>query len=174
MPMIGQQSRTESLFYYFRLEEQITADHLLPTIASHVDFSFIREDLKDFYRSTGRHSIDPEVLSRLLLVGYLYGITSERRSMEEGRDFGVHLAILLLIGTGATSENKTARTWMTKVIAAKRRADLFKCSNGSGSKRVRSVEPVIQNGITRAQTAPRAMTEPVRVSPAVVFSARDG
>jgi hypothetical protein len=46
--MMGQQSRTESLFYYFRLEEQITTDHLLRIIASHVDFSFIREELKDF------------------------------------------------------------------------------------------------------------------------------
>ena len=87
--MMGQQSRTESLFYYFRLEEQITTDHLLRMIASHVDFSFIREELKDFYRPTGRPSIDPEVLLRLLLVGYLYGITSERRLMEEVR---MHLA----------------------------------------------------------------------------------
>ena len=87
--MMGQQSRTESLFYYFRLEEQIPADHLLRMIDSHVDFSFVREELKDFYSPTGRPSIDPEVLLRLLLVGYLYGITSERRLMEEVR---MHLA----------------------------------------------------------------------------------
>jgi transposase len=53
--------------------------------------SFIREELKDFYSPTGRPSIDPEVLLRLLLVGYLYGITSERRLMEEVR---MHLAFL--------------------------------------------------------------------------------
>jgi transposase len=87
--MMGQQSRTESLFYYFRLEEQIPTDHLLRMIDSHVDFSFVREQLKDFYSSTGRPSIDPEVLLRLLLVGYLYGITSERRLMDEVR---MHLA----------------------------------------------------------------------------------
>jgi transposase len=87
--MMGQQSRTESLFYYFRLEEQIPTDHLLRMIDSHVDFSFVREELKDFYSPTGRPSIDPEVLLRLLLVGYLYGITSERRLMEEVR---MHLA----------------------------------------------------------------------------------
>jgi hypothetical protein len=51
-PMMGQQSRTESLFYYFRLEEQIPTDHLLRMIDSHVDFSFVREELKDFYSST--------------------------------------------------------------------------------------------------------------------------
>ena len=58
-------------------------------IDGHVDFSFVREQLKDFYSSTGRPSIDPEVLLRLLLVGYLYGITSERRLMDEVR---MHLA----------------------------------------------------------------------------------
>jgi len=87
--MMGQHSRTESLFYYFRLEEQIPADHLLRMIDGQVDFSFVREQLKDFYSLTGRPSIDPEVLLRLLLVGYLYGITSERRLMDEVR---MHLA----------------------------------------------------------------------------------
>jgi transposase len=87
--MMGQQRRTESLFYYFRLEEQIPADHLLRLIDGYVDFSFVREQLKGFYSATGRPSIDPEVLLRLLVVGYLYGITSERRLMEEVR---MHLA----------------------------------------------------------------------------------
>jgi transposase len=87
--MMGQHRRTESLFYYFRLEEQIPTDHLLRMIDGHVDFSFVREQLKDFYSPTGRPSIDPEVLLRLLLVGYLYGITSERRLMDEVR---MHLA----------------------------------------------------------------------------------
>ena len=87
--MMGQQPRTESLFYYFRLEEQIPADHLLRLIDCYVDFSFVRGQLKDFYSAMGRPSIDPEVLLRLLVVGYLYGITSERRLMEEVR---MHLA----------------------------------------------------------------------------------
>lgn len=81
--MMGQQPRTEPLFYYFRLEDQIPEDHLLRQIDRYVDFSFVRERLKSFYSPTGRPSIDPEVLLRLLLVGYLYGITSERRLMEE-------------------------------------------------------------------------------------------
>jgi hypothetical protein len=166
--MMSQQSRTESLFYYFRLEKQITTDHLLPMIASHVDFSFIHEELKDFYCATGRPSIDPEVLLRLLLVGYLYGITSERRVVEEGRDFGVHLAILLLIGTA--SENKTAKTWMTKAIAAKCQEDSFKCSNASSSKRLKSVEPAIQNGIMRPNNAASDDRKSTRVSSGCLFS----
>jgi len=69
--MMGQQNRTESLFYYFRLEEQIPTDHLLRMIDDQVDFSFVREQLKEFCSPTGRPSIDPEVLLRLLLIGYL-------------------------------------------------------------------------------------------------------
>ena len=77
--MMGQQLRTESLFYYFRLQDQIPEDHLLRLIDRYVDFSFVRERLRGAYSSMGRPSIDPEILLRLLLVGYLYGITSERR-----------------------------------------------------------------------------------------------
>jgi transposase len=87
--MMGQQTHTESLFYYFRLEDQIPEDHLLRLIDRHIDFSFVRKQLKEFYSLTGRPSIDPEVLLRLLLLGYLYGITSERRLLEEVR---MHLA----------------------------------------------------------------------------------
>jgi transposase len=87
--MMGQQPRMESLFYYFRLEDQIPEDHLLRLLDRHVDLSFVREWLKSFYSLTGRPSIDPEVLLRLLLVGYLYGITSERRLLEEVK---MHLA----------------------------------------------------------------------------------
>ncbi len=87
--MMGQQPRVESLFYYFRLEDQIAEDHLLRLLDRHVDLSFVRERLKSFYSATGRPSIDPEVLLRLLLVGYLYGITSERCLLKEVK---MHLA----------------------------------------------------------------------------------
>jgi transposase len=83
--MMGQQTRTESLFYYFRLEDQIPKDHLLRVIDDQIDLSFVRERVKGLYSATGRPSIDPEMLLRLLLVGYLYGITSERRLLEEVR-----------------------------------------------------------------------------------------
>jgi len=87
--MMGHHARSESLFYYFRIEDQIPENHLLRLIDRHVSFDFVREKLKDSYSETSRPSIDPEVLLRLLLVGYLYGITSERRLMEEVR---MHLA----------------------------------------------------------------------------------
>ena len=83
--MMGEQPRTEPLFYYFRLEDQIPEHHLLKRLDRHVDFSFVRERLQDAYSPLGRPSIDPEILLRMLLVGYLYGITSERRLVEEVR-----------------------------------------------------------------------------------------
>ncbi len=71
--MMGQQTRSESLFYYFRIEDHIPEDHLLRLVDRHVDFAFVRETLKASYSHTGRPSIDPEVLLRILLIGYLSG-----------------------------------------------------------------------------------------------------
>ena len=73
--MMGHHPRSEALFYYFRLEDQIPESHLLRLIDKHVSFEFVRQQLKDSYSDTGRPSIDPELLLRILLVGYLYGIT---------------------------------------------------------------------------------------------------
>ena len=87
--MMGQQSRTESLFYYFRLDDHVPENHLLRLIDRYVSFDFVREKLKPFYSETGRPSIDPERLLRILLIGYLYGVTSERKLIEELR---MHLA----------------------------------------------------------------------------------
>ena len=87
--MMGQHSRSESLFYYFRIEDQVPENHLLRLIDRHISFDFVRDKLKDSYSETGRPSIDPQLLLRLLLIGYLYGITSERKLIEELR---MHLA----------------------------------------------------------------------------------
>jgi transposase len=87
--MMGHHSRSEALFYYFRLEDQVPEDHLLRLIDRHVNFDFVRAQLKDSYSDTGRPSVDPELMLRILLIGYLYGITSERKLVEELR---MHLA----------------------------------------------------------------------------------
>src|SRR3954463_10102329 len=87
--MMGSHARSEALFYYFRLEDHIPETHLLRLIDKHVSLDFVRQQLKDSYSDTGRPSIDPELLLRILLIGYLYGITSERRLVEELR---MHLA----------------------------------------------------------------------------------
>ena len=69
--MMGEHDRSEALFYYFRLEDQVPESHLLRLIEKHVSFAFVREKLKDSYSETGRPSIDPELLLRILLIGYL-------------------------------------------------------------------------------------------------------
>ena len=99
--MMGHQSRSESLFYCFRLEDQVPENHLLRLIDRHVNFDFIRAKLKDSYSDTGRPSIDPELLLRLLLVGYLYDVTSERKLVEELR---MHLAWRWFTGLGFDQE----------------------------------------------------------------------
>ena len=73
----------EPLFYGFSLERHVPADHMLRAIDRFVDLDGIREHLRPFYSPIGRPSIDPELLIRMLLVGYCFGIRSERRLCEE-------------------------------------------------------------------------------------------
>ena len=58
--MMGQHDRSESLFYYFRIEDQVPENHLLRFIDRYVSFDFVREKLRASYSETGRPSIDPE------------------------------------------------------------------------------------------------------------------
>ena len=82
--MMGpRQEAQAALFYEFSLEEHVPQDHLLRSIDRFVDLGSIRSHLADFYSHTGRPSVDPELLIRMLLVGYCFGIRSERRLCEE-------------------------------------------------------------------------------------------
>ena len=58
---MGQHARSETLFYYFRLEDQIPESHLLRLIDKHISFEFVRQQLKESYNETGRPSVDPVV-----------------------------------------------------------------------------------------------------------------
>ena len=80
--MMGQHDRSEALFYYFRLEDQVPETHLLRLIEKHISFAFVREKLKDSYSETGRPSIDPELLLRILLIGYFYSMRSWSSSLK--------------------------------------------------------------------------------------------
>ncbi len=70
-------------FYHFKLDERIPQDHLLRGIDQFLDLSRLHEHLEPFYSHTGRPSIDPEMMIRMLIIGYCYGIRSERRLCEE-------------------------------------------------------------------------------------------
>src|SRR5262252_9439254 len=82
--MMGhRQVEQATLFYEFSLERHIPADHWLRSIDRFVDLQEIRQDLTPFYSCIGRPSIDPELMIRMLLIGYCFGIRSERRLCEE-------------------------------------------------------------------------------------------
>ena len=82
--MMGPRQEAQgALFYEFRLDDHVPADHLLRSIDRFVDLSPVRAHLTPFYSSIGRPSVDPELIIRMLLLGYVHGIRSERRLCEE-------------------------------------------------------------------------------------------
>ena len=82
--MMGQQTGGETqLFYAFNLDEYVPEHHLLRRIDRFLDLSKLRHHLADFYSHTGRPSVDPELMIRMLIVGYCFGIRSERRLCDE-------------------------------------------------------------------------------------------
>src|SRR6478752_7385857 len=81
--MMGERTvAQEALFYSFNLERHVPPDHLLRSIDRFVDLSDIREHLRPFYSETGRPSIDPELMIRMLIIGYCMGIRSVRQLFE--------------------------------------------------------------------------------------------
>ena len=82
--MMGQRtSGQKPLFYAFKLDEHVPAEHLLRGIDRCLDLGELRHHLAPFYSHTGRPSVDPELMVRMLIVGYSFGIRSERRLCEE-------------------------------------------------------------------------------------------
>src|SRR5215211_5981093 len=84
--MMGRQTVDQrQLFYLFNLEERIPTGHLLRRVNPIVArvLADVREKLAPFYSEFGRPSIDPELMIRMLIVGYCYGIRSERKLCEE-------------------------------------------------------------------------------------------
>lgn len=80
------------------LENLIPEDHLLRKIDKYIDFSFINEMCKPYYcENNGRPAIEPVILFKMLFIGYLYGIRSERRLVEEVR---VNMAYRWFLGYG--------------------------------------------------------------------------
>src|SRR5881398_2306586 len=82
--MMGERRvRQDALFYEFSLEQHVPERHLLRSIARFVALDGLRQGLAPFYSEMGRPSIDPELMIRMLIVGYCFGIRSERRLCEE-------------------------------------------------------------------------------------------
>ena len=82
--MMGErQVDQSSLFYEFSFERHVPVDHMLRSVDRFVDLGDMRTHLAPFYSTTGRPSVDPELLIRMLIIGYCYAIRSERRLCEE-------------------------------------------------------------------------------------------
>lgn len=109
--MMGQGGGDENrLFYSFNLDEHVPADHLLRGIDRFLDLADLRQHLAPYYSHTGRPSVDPQLMIRMLLVGYCFGIRSERRLCEE-----VHLNLAYSGSAGWGSKTKF------RIIPASRR-----------------------------------------------------
>jgi transposase len=93
--MLGRKTFEPKLFYQFSLEERVPAGHLLRRVAAAVDFAFVRRLTARFYSHTGQPGVDPVVVFKLALLGWLYGVTSERRLAEECR---LNLAFMWFLG----------------------------------------------------------------------------
>lgn len=93
--MMGRKALAGKLFYRVSLEELVPAGHLVRRVAEAVDFAVARRLTARFYSHTGQPSIDPVVLFKMALLGYLYGLPSERRLVEEIR---VNLAYRWFVG----------------------------------------------------------------------------
>ena len=75
--------RQGQLFYAFHLDEVVPADYVVRRIDAVLDLGWIHKELAPFYSNTGRPSIDPELMMRMLLVGYVFAIRSERRILAQ-------------------------------------------------------------------------------------------
>ena len=77
--MQGKKEFKQRIYYNINLDSLIPESHLLKRLEKLVSFDFVRDITKDYYSHTGKPSIDPVVLVKMLLVGYLFDIRSERK-----------------------------------------------------------------------------------------------
>ena len=113
----------ERLFYSFRLEDQVPPNHLVRKLDAVLDFDPIREQLAPFYSETGRPSVDPELMIRMLLLGYCYSIRSERKLCEEVR---FNLAYKWFCGLGLEASVPDHSTFSKNRHGRFRESDTFR------------------------------------------------
>ncbi len=81
--MPGQKRFSPKLFYNINLEQMVPWDHVLRRFDSLIELDFLYGETRPHYRHTGQPSVDPVVLFKMMLLGYLYGISSERKLAQE-------------------------------------------------------------------------------------------
>ena len=118
------QDEQAALFYGFSLEKHIPADHLLRSIDRFVELGELRRELARFYSCIGRPSIDPELMIRMLIIGYCFGIRSERRLCEEVH---LNLAYRWFCRLGLDGGVPDHSTFCKNRHGRFRESDLFRC-----------------------------------------------
>jgi transposase len=124
--MMGRQNGDQaSLFYEFRLEDRIPKDHLLRRINVFVTpvVSDVRLQLHPYYSEIGRPSVDPELMIRMLIVGYCYGLRSERRLMQEVE---LHLAYRWFCRLNLDDKVPHHSTFSENRLHRYRKSDIFR------------------------------------------------
>jgi transposase len=122
--MMGhRQVEQAALFYEFSLERHVPSDHLLRSIDRFVELGELRRELAPFYSTLGRPSIDPELMIRMLIVGYCFGIRSERRLCDEVH---LNLAYRLFCRLGLDGDVPDHSTFSKNRHGRFRQSDLFR------------------------------------------------
>ncbi len=115
--------RQERLFYAFDLEEMVPSDHLLRRIDAVLDLSWLRGEMKPHYSHLGCPSVCPELMVRMLLLGYCYSIRSERRLCQEVK---VNLAYRWFCGLGLEDKVPHHSTFSVNRLGRFRESDLLR------------------------------------------------
>lgn len=112
--MLKTSKGTQAKMEIVMIDELVPADHLLRKINKYIDFSFINEICKPYYcADNGRPAIEPVVMFKMLFIGYLYGIRSERRLVEEVK---VNIAYRWFLGYGISDKIPDASViWQNRI-----------------------------------------------------------
>ncbi|WP_139196234.1 transposase, partial [Salinihabitans flavidus] len=172
--MMGPRQEAQSaLFYEFSIEGHVPQDHLLRSVDRFVDLPGIRQHLAPFYSSTGRPSVDPELMIRMLLVGYIMGIRSERRLCEEvhlnlAYRWFCRLDLTKAVPDHSTfSKNRHGRFRDSDLLRHLFETVVARCiSEGLASgQRLAADASLIQADANRQNSTPQADWEPTAINP---------
>lgn len=106
--MLKDRPQTQSTLEFVSIDELVPADHLLRKVEKAIDFTFIHDLVKDLYcADNGRPALDPTLLFKLLLIGYLFGVRSERQLIREVQ---VNVAYRWFLGLSLTDKLPDAST----------------------------------------------------------------
>lgn len=121
--MMGTSNTQTAMFHYTSVDQLVPADDALRAIEAVIDWEVVRERMAPFYSPLGRPSIPPEQLLKAMLIGYLFGITSERRLM---REIQVNLSYRRFLGLDLESEVWHPTTFTKNRNQRFRESDLFR------------------------------------------------